>query len=77
MANTFKAVCRLYAAKRNLKQKRKEGIALGDLERIYTYLVSESTATDSRHLTRAVRFMLAFNFGCLARSWMRGREINR
>ena len=69
--NTFKAKCKLYAAKGNPRQKRKEEIAPGDLDRIHQFLASEVTATSPRRLSQAVWFILAFNLGC------RGREIYR
>ena len=69
--NTFKSKCKLYAARGNIKQKRREEIAPGDLEKIYMYLSAESTARDPRRLTQAVWFVLAFNLGC------GGRKIYR
>ena len=69
--STFKAKCKLYAAKGHPKSKRKEEIAPGDLEKIHAYLAAEATSLTPRRLTQAVWFILAFNLGC------RGREIYR
>ena len=69
--NTFKAKCKMYASKGNPRQKRKEEIAPGDLEKIHKYLATECTSGSPRRLSQAVWFILAFNLGC------RGRELYR
>lgn len=69
--STFKAKCKLYAAKGNRPQKRKEEIAPGDLQKIHKYLAEDITGKDPRRLLQAVWFIIAFNLGC------RGREIYR
>ena len=46
--NTFKAKCKMYASKRNPRQKRKEEIAPGDSEKIHRYLAAECTSAGPR-----------------------------